>query len=251
MKVFAFVPGDSQRTGLSARLSNLGDEHRFVGVANLTGTRSLPDGDQFITRREDGDPRSRSNRQLVRSHLGQRRKLLGTQSAAGRQYRLADAHTRALANQVLFRPGTVGQDSHGRTERLGFFDLHDRIRAIRQRRAGHDPCGFIGSHRGLRQPAGHDFVDNLQRAFAGPDVGTSHGVAVHQRLIEGRRVDVAGHILCQHKPQSVRKFAPPRRGRLYGADDLVECLGHRQHVRLPSLLWCRTLLSSRTNDRQA
>ena len=73
---------------------------------------------------------------------------------------------------------------------------------IRDRRAGR--------HRMTRHGAGRDFFQNLPLRLA---VAAAHRVAVHQRLVVRRRIDVARDVLGQHQPGRLAQRHPPRRER--------------------------------------
>ena len=68
-------------------------------------------------------------------------------------------------------------------------------------------------------------IPSLRLPIAG-----DHRIAIHQRLVVGRRIDVADHVLGQHKPGRIDKRHSPRRERPRVLFDQRQCFFNADHV---------------------
>jgi hypothetical protein len=111
-----------------------------------------------------------------------------------------------------------GRDPHSVEAAVGLLDRHDRVRACRHHRAGHDPVRRAGPQRGDVDAAGRDVGRHrqLHGGLGGArNVGGPHRIAVHRGVVErgqrDSRDDVSGQhpaarlpdrdVLCGHRVQ--------------------------------------------------
>ncbi len=86
-------------------------------------------------------------------------------------------------------------------ERFGPFDHHHAIGAGRNRSAGHDLGCIARAQRDRRHRAGKHLFDDAHLGAPFFQVGGAQRVAIDQRLVVRRHIDVADNVLSQPQPQ--------------------------------------------------
>lgn len=109
------------------------------------------------------------------------------------------------------------------------FHFDHAIDPFGERCPGHDSRCCAGSYRPRGNHAGNDVLDDSQAGLGGGDVGRADGETVHQRLVEGGRVDVGDDGFSRNESEGIGEFDDDWRSRLGLFQDRVESLGHGQH----------------------
>jgi hypothetical protein len=133
------------------------------------------------------------------------RKLRRLQPRAGPHHRLAASDVRALSGDKTLRGGSA-KDSHRVFLPRRILDRNDRVRARRDRRAGHNGHRLAGLQRLQRFPARGDFTHQPQLGRDRLHVGAANGVTVHQTFIERRIIAIRRQVSRQIKTLGFRQW---------------------------------------------
>ena len=228
--------GDAEVHRIDAGVAEHREQHRPVGVADLPrGERAL--FDQLVAGREDAhtgpwihaDPRCSDARQQPHVSRAQHRALP--------EHGLARGEVATRGPDVVTGDGLVLDDHPVVAVAPGPLDHHDGVRAVGDRRAGHDPDRLARPDRRRGRVARRKVADDTQpdtgiRPGAG-GVGGAERVTVHRRVREGRDRFVRGDVRRQHEPERVTARPLHRCEGFDGGEDLAPGILERNERHAP------------------
>ena len=159
----------------------------------------MRDLDELVARRENrhtgtamhfniGKPKRREHADLCRAERG-----------ASRNRRPAFDDVFAARANILAGVA-VAADLHLACAAIGVLDSYDRICPVGYGSTGHNPRGGASFDSAGRKAAGRYGLGNTQHGWQCRKVGTLHGVAIHRRVVPGRKGDRGDRVAGEDQP---------------------------------------------------
>ena len=205
-EVFGRIPGDAQVERISAQLPALGRDRIRVRRHDPAAGHVSVGLDQLVAAGEDRHPGPLMDGDDAAPEGCQHAEMGGTESRARGQHLLALAHILAGVPHVL---ADLHLDAHANpvADAIGVFLAYDRVRTGRNRRTREDAGRLAGLDLAIddrsRGHLGHDPERDGARRRRTLQVGGAHGVAIHRRVVRGRKAASRDQGLGQDAPQSL------------------------------------------------
>ena len=212
-KLVAVVARDAKLDGVCLGASGRGQQHRAVAVANLSGGRLVRRRAPVRCRSASTATRGRGSTVTMPWPISARMPIsIGRSTAPRSQHRVADSQRCAERQHVLAGRGIdVAASARSQSSISSVCSTGTTASAPSGSGAPvmiRDAVPGVSGSRGTVPAAISSSISPLRLAIAAP-----HRVAVHQRLVVRRRIDVARDVLGQHQPGRLAQRQPPRRKR--------------------------------------
>ena len=186
-------------TGSAPACGDGGEQRRPVAVDELRGPGCHAWGHQFIACGEDQHPRPAQDGDADVPGGEQRGQLGGADALSCSHDHLAGGDI--AAGRPDRRASCRGsRDGHERGPAVGVFDADNRLGALGDDPAGHDPDSPAGAHGGGRHDAGRDVTQHLENAG---HIGDSYGVPIQRRGGKRRQITRRAQIVGHAEPDRV------------------------------------------------
>ena len=276
LDVLQAVRGDAELERHRARLADQRPDPRAVGVGDPRGSEVGPGRADLVAGREHRHDRAAAHADLGQPGAGRQRDHGRRHQHAGGDDRRAGLHVAAaLADGVPGRDGFVDEARGGQRagglatagtgaargiERRRDLHRHHRVGARGHRRAGRDPDRRLAEDTGIGRGPGPRLADDGQAHGPGArgrrDVGGTHRVPVHRRVVPGRQRDAGHQRRGEHAAErdlgrdalDVGQRLDARQHRRLGGVDAQQIAAHR--VSLPSRRGPRRAAGSRWRARR-
>ena len=177
-------------------------QHRPVGVPELARSGPLGGGHELVSRDGDRHARTPAHGQGLGARERREANPGRGEALSRREQDVAQLNALTAPADVLAGAGT-GLGDDGPVLAADVLDGHDRLGALRDRRARHDADRLPrGECRRGPVASGHE-TGPLPERLAFREIVQANRVAIHRRRVEGRPVDVRADLAGEHATQAL------------------------------------------------